>query len=42
MKAIRGNVAKQVAQAGGQIHNQCKWRHLVDIFATDGGQINKF
>ena len=25
----------QVAPIGGQICNSCKWRHLVDNFATD-------
>ena len=37
-RALQGNVAMQVTQvapSGGQICNQCQWRHLVAKFATD-------
>ena len=33
-RAIQGNVAMHVTLPGGQIWNQCKWRHLVAKFAT--------
>ena len=33
-RAIQGNVALQVMLPGGQLCNQCKWRHLVANFAT--------
>ena len=31
-KAIQGNVAIQVAQSGGQLWKQCKWRQLMTKF----------
>ena len=32
--AIKGNLTMQVVPSGGQIRNQCMWRHLVARFAT--------
>ena len=31
-RAIQGNVALQVMHPGGQLWNQCKWRHLMTKF----------
>ena len=31
-RAIKGNVATQVTQPGGQLCKQCKWRHLMTKF----------
>ena len=31
-RAIQGNMAMQVAQPGGQLWKQCKWRHLMTKF----------
>ena len=35
IRAILGNVEMQVTPPGGQILNQCKWRHLVVKFEAD-------
>ena len=33
--AIQGNVAMHVTLPGGQLCNQCKWRHLVAKFGAN-------
>ena len=34
-RAIQGNVAMHVTLPGGQLWNQCKWRHVVAKFGTN-------
>ena len=34
-KAIQGNVAMRVTLPGGQLWNQCKWRHVVAKIGTN-------
>ena len=38
-RAIQGNVAMHVTLPGGQLWNQCKWRHLVAKFATNASGV---
>ena len=38
-RAIRGNIAMQVTQPGGQVCNLCKWRHLMANIRTNASDL---